>query len=148
MTEYDINGIMSLIPHRYPFLLIDRVTGGERGETCTAMKNVTVNEPFFPGHFPQEPVMPGVLILEALAQTAGILAMDFLGEDAHGRALYFMGIDGAKFRRKVVPGDTLRFEVKKDRGGLGAKVWRFSGQAFVGDVKACECSLTAMIGEA
>ncbi len=144
--ELDIQKIMALIPHRYPFLLVDRIVDLVAGERCTGIKNVTMNEPFFPGHFPQEPVMPGVLILEAMAQTAALIAMDVLGEDAHGRALYFMAIDGAKFRRKVVPGDQLRMDVVKDRGGLGSSVWKFSGTALVEGDKACEAKLTAMIG--
>lgn len=145
--ELDINQIMGLLPHRYPFLLIDRVEELVPGESCVAIKNVTMNEPFFQGHFPQEPVMPGVLMLEAMAQAAGVIAMQVLGDDAHGRALYFMAIDGAKFRRKVIPGDQIRMHVKKERGKPGAAVWKFSGVCMVGDEKACETNLTAMIGD-
>ncbi|WP_374763915.1 3-hydroxyacyl-ACP dehydratase FabZ [Yunchengibacter salinarum] len=138
-----IDRIKELIPHRYPFLLVDRIEVSERGQFCVGIKNVTANEPFFPGHFPEKPVMPGVLILEAMAQTAGALAIDFLGPDAEGKLLYFMGIDGAKFRRMVEPGDQIRMELTRTRGG-GA-VWRFDGVAKVGDDVAAEAKLTAML---
>lgn len=146
--ELTIQDIMKAIPHRYPFLLVDKLVDIDPGESCVGIKNVTMNEPFFPGHFPQEPVMPGVLILEAMAQTAGVLAMNVLEDDAHGKSIYFMGIDGAKFRRKVVPGDVLEMRLTKERGGPKAAVWRFKGEAYVGDEKACEAVLTAMLGSA
>ncbi|NVJ70388.1 MAG: 3-hydroxyacyl-ACP dehydratase FabZ [Alphaproteobacteria bacterium] len=142
--EFDIQKIMESIPHRYPFLLVDKVVDVVPGESATGIKNVTINEPFFPGHFPQKPVMPGVLILEAMAQTAGVLAIDFLGDDARGKVVYFMAIDGAKFRKPVGPGDTLEMKVQKTRG-RGA-VWKFDAQAFVGGELVTEASLTAMLG--
>ncbi len=142
--DFDIQKIMESIPHRYPFLLVDKVVDVVPGESATGIKNVTINEPFFPGHFPQKPVMPGVLILEAMAQTAGVLAIDFLGEDARGKVVYFMGIDGAKFRKPVGPGDRLEMKVQKTRGG-GA-VWKFDAQAYVDGELVTEAKLTAMLG--
>ena len=147
MSELTIKEIQELIPHRYPFLLVDKIVDIDEDNSCVGIKNVTMNEPFFQGHFPEEPVMPGVLILEAMAQTAGALAMNSLEEDSHGKSVYFMGIDGAKFRRKVVPGDVLSMKVTKERGGKGAAVWRFKGEAFVDGEKACEAVLTAMMGK-
>lgn len=141
--ELSIADIMEAIPHRYPFLLVDRVIDIVPGETATGIKNVTINEPFFPGHFPQKPVMPGVLILEAMAQTAGVMAVQFLGDDAKGKVMYFMAIDGAKFRRPVVPGDVLHMKVTKTRGG--GSVWKFDAQAFVNDELVTEAKLTAML---
>jgi 3-hydroxyacyl-[acyl-carrier-protein] dehydratase len=140
---FDIAQIMEAIPHRYPFLLIDKIVDVVKGETAVGIKNVTINEPFFPGHFPQKPVMPGVLILEAMAQTAGVLAIDFLGDDAKGKVVYFMGIDGAKFRQPVVPGDQLHLKVTKTRGG-GA-VWKFDAVATVDGTMVAQAKLTAMI---
>lgn len=138
----DINEIMATIPHRYPFLLIDRVEELEAGKRAVVKKNVTINEPFFQGHFPGEPVMPGVLILEALAQ-AGAVALLSMPE-FKGKTAYFGGIDKAKFRRKVVPGDTLTLEVElikvKAVAGVGKAV------AYVDGKKACEAELTFMIG--
>lgn len=138
----DIKEIMSILPHRIPMLLIDRVLEIEEGKKVVALKNVTMNEPFFQGHFPQEPVMPGVLIIEAMAQ-AGCVAMLSLEENS-GKIGYFGGIDKAKFRGKVVPGDTLRLEVEiikyKRSVGLG------KGIAYVGNKKVAEAELTFMIG--
>lgn len=142
--EFDIQKIMESIPHRYPFLLVDKVVDVVKGESATGIKCVTINEPFFPGHFPQKPVMPGVLILEAMAQTAGVLAVDFLGDEAKGKVVYFMGIDGAKFRKPVGPGDVLEMKVTKTRGG-GA-VWKFDAEAYVGDELVTQAKLTAMLG--
>ena len=141
--EFDVNAIKTMIPHRYPFLLVDRIIDVVKGESATGIKCVTVNEPFFPGHFPAKPVMPGVLILEAMAQTAGVIAIDALGEEARGKVVYFMGIDGAKFRKPVVPGDRLEMKLSKLRGG-GA-VWKFAGEAYVDGVKVAEATLTAMM---
>lgn len=146
MTAFNIKDIMRLIPHRYPFLLVDKVVDVDPGERATGIKNVTMNEPFFQGHFPQEPVMPGVLILEAMAQTAAVLALDYLGEGSHGKVVYFMGIDGAKFRKPVVPGDTLHMHLTKERSR--GTVWRFSAEAFVDDAKVCEAQLMAMLSDA
>ncbi len=141
--EFDIAEIMESIPHRYPFLLVDRLIDVVAGESATGIKNVTINEPFFPGHFPQKPVMPGVLILEAMAQTAGVLAVQYLGDEAKGKVMYFMGIDGAKFRRPVQPGDVLHMKVTKTRGG-GA-VWKFDAAAYVNDELVTQAKLTAML---
>lgn len=137
-----IEEIKAIIPHRYPFLLIDRVEEMEAGKNIVAKKNVTVNEPFFQGHFPEEPVMPGVLIIEALAQ-AGAVALLSLA-DYQGKTAYFGALDKAKFRKKVVPGDTLMLEVEitKIKGPAGVG----KGIAYVDGKKACEAELTFMIG--
>jgi 3-hydroxyacyl-[acyl-carrier-protein] dehydratase len=142
-TEADIRLIQRIIPHRYPFLLIDRVERIVPGQSAVGIKNVTFNEPHFQGHFPAEPVMPGVLILEALAQTAAVMVGVSLGLADRNMMVYFMSIDGAKFRRKVVPGDVLELEVTIRRGG--GKVWRFEGRATVGGELAAEAELTAMM---
>ena len=138
----DIKEIQKILPHRYPFLLIDRVLEMEEGKRCVALKNVTMNEPFFQGHFPQEPVMPGVLIIEALAQTGAVAMLSM--EEFKGKIAFFGGIDKAKFRGKVVPGDTLRLEVEmikiKRNAGIG------KGIAYVDDKKVAEGELTFMIG--
>jgi len=133
MTEafsMDVDAIMKQIPHRYPFLLVDRVTACVPGERIEAIKNVTVNEPFFPGHFPHRPVMPGVMILEALAQAAGILA--FRTADViptEDTRFYFVGIDGARFRKPVVPGDQVVLKARLERAIRG--IWKFSTTAEV-----------------
>ena len=141
----DILKIKELLPHRYPFLLVDRIleTNAEEG-TIAGLKNVTINEPFFDGHFPAQPVMPGVLILEALAQVSGCMAILELGDDVAGRVMYFMAIDGAKFRKPVVPGDQLRLESTKVRGR--GSVWKFDARALVDGEVVAEASLTAMLG--
>lgn len=126
----DIHGIMKQLPHRYPFLLVDRVVECIPGERLTALKNVTINEPFFPGHFPHRPVMPGVLILEALAQATGLLAFATIGSPPQGQQLYyFVGIDKARFKKPVEPGDQLMLKVEIQRTVKG--VWKFSGVAEV-----------------
>ena len=136
----DIHQILKLLPHRYPFLLVDRVNELERGKRILAIKNVTINEPFFTGHFPARPVMPGVLILEALAQAAGLLSFDMMGEaPGDDKVFYFVGIDGARFKRPVEPGDQLILEITIDRVRGG--VWKFNGVARVGDEVACEAQL-------
>ena len=143
LKSADIDLIQKIIPHRYPFLLVDRVVDIDGTESGTGIKNVTMNEPQFTGHFPAEPVFPGVLQIEAMAQTAAVIAgvgLDLAGKDAK---IYFMAIDGAKFRRKVVPGDQLRMEVKTVRGG--GRVWKFEGRATVDGETACEASFTAMM---
>jgi 3-hydroxyacyl-[acyl-carrier-protein] dehydratase len=140
----DITGIMKKIPHRYPMLLIDRVIDVVRGESCTGIKNVSVNEPFFQGHFPNHPIMPGVLIIEAMAQTAATLVVDSLtGVDAQTHIVYFMTIENARFRKPVMPGDQLHIKVKKDRHR--GNVWKFRGEAFVEDVLCAEAVYTAML---
>ncbi len=141
----DIARIMKLIPHRYPFLLIDKVVDLVRNQSATGVKNVTVNENFFQGHFPGHPVMPGVLIIEAMAQTAAVLVVETLGEDAAGRVVYFMSIEGAKFRRPVVPGDQLRIHITKDRSR--GNVWKFNAVAKVDGVAVAEATYAAMIME-
>jgi 3-hydroxyacyl-[acyl-carrier-protein] dehydratase len=143
LKSYDVIGIQQLIPHRYPFLMIDKVVNVVDGQSIVGIKNVTINEPFFPGHFPSHPVMPGVLIVEAMAQTAAVLVMHTLGSTAHGKVVYFMSVEGSKFRKPVVPGDTIHLhcEAQKSRGN----VWRFSGIAKVDGVKVAEAVYTAMI---
>jgi 3-hydroxyacyl-[acyl-carrier-protein] dehydratase len=138
----DVMEIASLLPHRYPFLLVDRVLEIEERVRALGIKNVTINEPFFQGHFPGNPVMPGVLMVEAMAQLGGILA---LKSGVQGKSVYFMSIDSAKFRKPVVPGDQLRLEVKvtHSRG----KVWKLAGQAFVGDKLVSEAEFTAMVAD-
>ncbi len=140
----DVAGIMQKIPHRYPMLLIDRVVDITRGESCVGIKNVSVNEPFFQGHFPGHPIMPGVLIIEAMAQTAATLVVDSLGDvDASTHVVYFMTIENARFRKPVVPGDRLAIHVKKER--QRGHVWKFRGEAFVEGVLCAEASYTAML---
>jgi 3-hydroxyacyl-[acyl-carrier-protein] dehydratase len=143
IAEIDIGRIMELIPHRYPFLMIDRVRAFEFDKRAIGIKNVSVNEPYFDGHFPNRPVMPGVLIIEAMAQTAGVLVVATLGEDAEGKLVYFMTIDSARFRKPVVPGDQLEVVVDKLRNrGL---VWKFSGKAYVEGGLVAEAIFSAMI---
>ena len=139
----DINRIMEMIPHRYPFLLIDRVERIIPDKEATGIKNVTFNEPHFIGHFPTRPIMPGVLIIEAMAQTSAILVVHTLGKESEGKLVYFMSIDGAKFRRTVVPGDRLEVKVVKDRSR--GNVWRFACEALVDGQKAAEATISAMI---
>ena len=146
MTETktaDIDLIKRIIPHRYPFLLVDRVEGIEGSERATGIKNVTFNEPQFQGHFPSTPIMPGVLMVEALAQTAAVMVgvADDLADKEF--LVYFMAVDNAKFRRKVGPGDVLKLHVETVRGG--GKVWKFQGRAEVDGELACECAFTAMM---
>ena len=138
----DIKEIMKILPHRPPFLLIDRVEGIVEGEKIVAVKNVTMNEPYFVGHFPQEPVMPGVLIVEAMAQAGAVAVLSM--EQFKGKTAYFGGIDKAKFRRKVVPGDTLRIEVEIIKLKMNAGIGK--GTAYVDGKKACEAEITFLIG--
>ena len=139
----DIKQIMRMIPHRYPILLVDRILEFVPGQSAVGLKNVTMNEPHFMGHFPGEPVMPGVLIIEAMAQTAAILVVNSLGAEAEGKLVYFMTIDGAKFRKPVTPGDSVHIHVEKVQS-RGA-VWKFSGKALV-DGKVCaEANFSAML---
>jgi 3-hydroxyacyl-[acyl-carrier-protein] dehydratase len=142
-VEIDILRIMQMIPHRYPFLMIDRMVGVIAGESATGIKNVTINEPFFQGHFPQRPVMPGVLIVEAMAQTAAVLVVHTLGADAEGKLVYFMSVDNARFRRPVGPGDTLHVDVVRQRNR--GNVWKFDGQAKVDGKLVAEATFAAMI---
>lgn len=135
ITTLNIKEILRLLPHRYPFLLVDRILAGEKGKSMVGLKNVSMNESFFQGHFPSEPIMPGVLILEGMAQVGGILAFYSIPEMVGKKLIYFAGIDKVRFRRPVVPGDQLIFEmiVLKQKG----KIWKMSGQAKVdGEVVA------------
>jgi 3-hydroxyacyl-[acyl-carrier-protein] dehydratase len=140
----DIQGILGLLPHRYPFLLIDRVLELEPGKRIVAIKNVTVNEPYFPGHFPGEPVMPGVLQVEAMAQAAAVLTYVTLETSyREGTMFYFAAIDATRFKRPVVPGDQLRMEVTMDRVKRG--IGKFTGRGFVGTELACESEMTCAL---
>ena len=142
-TQADIDLIQRIIPHRYPFLLVDRVRDIDGWKSCTGIKNVTFNEPHFQGHFPGAPIMPGVTIVEAMAQTAAVMvgvAQDLADKNF---LVYFMSIEGAKFRRKVVPGDVLEMAIETKRGG--GKVWKFAGRATVEGDLACEAEFTAMM---
>ncbi|MDP1657068.1 MAG: 3-hydroxyacyl-ACP dehydratase FabZ [Hylemonella sp.] len=136
----DIHQILKQLPHRYPFLLVDRVLEIEKGKRIKALKNVTMNEPFFTGHFPHRPVMPGVLMLEALAQAAALLAFDTLGTTPDDKTVYyFAGIDGARFKRPVEPGDQLTLDVELDR--MKAGMFKFTARASVGEELAVEAAL-------
>jgi len=145
MKQYSIAEIMNFLPHRYPFLLIDRVVELVPGESIRALKNVTINEPFFQGHFPGTPIMPGVLILEAMAQAGGILALDSMPDELRGAVIYFMGMDKVRFRKPVVPGDQLVFEIRalKQR----AKAVKMAGIAKVEDNIVAEAEMMASFGE-
>ena len=145
LATADITRVMKLLPHRYPMLLVDRIYDMAGDESCVGVKNVSVNEPYFQGHFPQFPVMPGVLIIEGLAQTAGALCVHSLGEDYKAELVYFMGIDGAKFRKPVVPGDQLHYHVRKIRNR--GRVWRFYGEAKVNGHVVAEAEISAMLAD-
>jgi 3-hydroxyacyl-[acyl-carrier-protein] dehydratase len=141
-----IEEIKEYLPHRYPFLLIDRVVAFEKGKRIVAVKNVTANEPFFPGHFPHFAVMPGVLIVEAMAQAAAILSLRSLGHKNDGKwVYYFVGIDGARFKKPVVPGDTLTIAVDAGRAARGMA--KFTATAKVGDALAAEAELLCALRE-
>ena len=144
-VEYAIQKIMQFLPHRYPFLLVDRVLELEPGVRIVALKNVTINEPFFKGHFPGQPVMPGVLIIEALAQAGGLLAYESGPADKHGQLIYFMGMDKVRFRKPVVPGDQLIFEARMLK--MRTKVAKMAGTAFVDNQLVAEAELMASFGE-
>ena len=139
----DVHRIMEMIPHRYPFLMIDRVVDIVPGVKATGVKNVTINEPFFAGHFPERPVMPGVLIIEAMAQTAAVFVVNTLGPESEGKLVYFMSVDGARFRKPVEPGDQLHVEVTKQRSR--GNVWKFTGKANVDGNLVAEATYAAMI---
>src|SRR3984957_2651996 len=142
-VDMDRARIMQMIPHRDPFLMIDRVIDARAGESAIGVKNVTPDEYYFKGHFPQRPVMPGVLIIEAMAQTAAVLVVHTLGPDSEGKLVYFMSVDNARFRRPVMPGSTLAVRVvrKHSRGN----VWKFDGEALVDSKVAAEATFSAMI---
>ena len=139
----DILRIMEMIPHRYPLLLVDKLIDVVPGESAVGLKNVTANEPHFQGHFPGRPVMPGVLIIEAMAQTAAVIVVASLGKEFEGKLVYFMSIENARFRKPVVPGDQLRLYCRKER--QRANVWKFSCEARVDDTVVAEAVYTAMI---
>lgn len=139
----DTRRIMEMIPHRYPMLLIDRILDVVPNESAIALKNVTINENFFNGHFPGAPVMPGVLIIEAMAQTAAALVVHSAGKELEGKLVYFMAIDEAKFRKPVTPGDQLKIHVTRQQNRRN--VWKFKGEARVGDDLCAEAYVTAMI---
>jgi len=150
VSSMDIKQILEYLPHRYPFLLVDRVLSCEPGKNIVALKNVTINEPFFQGHFPNYPVMPGVLIIECMAQAAAILT--FHSEQAKpdkDSVYFFVGIDNARFKKPVVPGDALRLQVEISRHVRG--IWKFSAQAWVGEALAAEseimCTVRSIKGE-
>ena len=139
----DISRIIEMIPHRYPFLMVDRVIDVIANESAVGIKNVTINEPFFQGHFPSRPVFPGVLIVEAMAQTAAVLVVETLGPSAEGKLVYFMSVENCRFRKPVGPGDQLKIHVAKERSR--GNVWKFRGEAKVGDVLVAEATYAAMI---
>jgi beta-hydroxyacyl-ACP dehydratase FabZ len=144
-TIFDIQAIAAFLPHRYPFLLIDRVVNLTPAQEVVALKNVTMNEPFFQGHFPAAPIMPGVLIVEAMAQAGGVLVLESLPEAQHGRPVYFMGIDKVRFRKPVIPGDQIIFEVKLLK--LRSKAAKLAGKATVDGNLVAEAELMASFGE-
>jgi len=143
LRSADIARIMKLLPHRYPFLLIDRMVDLDGDRSGTGIKNVTINEPFFQGHFPGKPVMPGVLLIEAMAQTAGALVLDTLGDEHAGKLVFFMSIDNARFRRPVLPGDTVHFHVKLSQ--KRPPVWKYAAEAVVDGKKVAEAEIGAML---
>jgi 3-hydroxyacyl-[acyl-carrier-protein] dehydratase len=146
VPDLDILRIREMIPHRYPFLMIDKVVDIVPNKSAVGIKNVTINEPYFAGHFPTRPVMPGVLIIEAMAQTAAVLVVHTLGRDAEGKLVYFMSVENARFRRPVLPGDTLHVRVAKQRNR--GTVWKFEGEALVDGHRVAEATYTAMLMDA
>jgi len=146
MTEpvLNVEEILNILPHRYPFILVDRILELEADKRVVGLKNVTINEPFFPGHFPGRPVMPGVLILEAMAQVGGVLAYQSI-EDIEGKLIYFMAIDKVKFRRPVVPGDQIIFELTSLH--RSSRAWKMAGKALVEGKVAAQAELTAVVGQ-
>jgi len=143
LMSADIARIMKLLPHRYPFLLIDKMIDMDGEEQGTAIKNVTINEPFFQGHFPGKPVMPGVLLVEAMAQAAGALVLNHLGDAHAGKLVFFMSIDKARFRKPVLPGDVVHFHVKLSN--KRAPVWKYWAEAHVDGKKVAEAEIGAML---
>ena len=145
ITSADIQLIQRIIPHRYPFLLVDKVIDIVGTRSATGIKNVTMNEPHFQGHFPGTPIMPGVTIIEAMAQTSAVMVGTTMKLMDKNMLIYFMGIDNCKFRRKVLPGDVLSMAIQTTRGKPGGKVWRFKGIATVDGELAAEAEFTAMM---
>jgi 3-hydroxyacyl-[acyl-carrier-protein] dehydratase len=143
VESYDIAQIMRAIPHRYPFLMVDRVVEVHKNISAIGIKNVTINENFFQGHFPEHPVMPGVLIIECMAQTAAVLVVETLGPEARGKLVYFMTVENAKFRKPVVPGDQMRVHVVKEK--QRANIWKFHAEAKVDGKVVAEATYAAMI---
>ena len=143
ITQVDVQRIMEMIPHRHPFLMIDKVVDMVANRRATGIKSVSINENYFQGHFPARPVMPGVLIIEAMAQTAAVLVVHTLGPGSEGKLVYFMSVDNARFRRPVFPGDRLDVHVTKQRHR--GNVWKFEGRAKVGDNLMAEAVFAAMI---
>ena len=141
----DIERIKQLIPHRYPFLMIDRIANLVPDVRAVGIKNVSINEPYFQGHFPSHPIMPGVLIIEAMAQTAAALVVYTMGEDAEGRLVYFMSVESARFRKPITPGDTVHIHVEKLQ--RRRRVWKFAGQAKVEGTLMAEATYTAIIAD-
>lgn len=144
-TTADIHLIQKILPHRYPFLLVDKVHSIDGTSSAVGIKNVTMNEPHFQGHFPGSPIMPGVTIVEAMAQTAGVMCGASMGLTDGNLLIYFMSIDKCKFRRKVIPGDVLEMKLETLRGKPGGKVWRFKGVATVEGEMAAEAEFAAMM---
>ena len=143
VSVVDIKRVMEMIPHRYPFLMVDRILNLVPDDRATGLKNVSINEPFFQGHFPDEAVMPGVLIIESMAQTAAVLVVHTLGSEAEGKLVYFMSIDSARFRKPVVPGDQLIIDVVKQQ--KRRNVWKFAAEARVESRLVAEATYSAMI---
>lgn len=143
VMSVEIGRIVQMIPHRYPFLLVDRVVDLHKNVSAIGIKNVSINEPFFQGHFPGMPVMPGVLIIESMAQTAAVLVVATLGPDFEGKKVYFMSVDRARFRKPVVPGDRMEVQVRKEQNR--GPVWKFSGEAKVDGKLVAEATFAAMI---
>jgi len=141
----EIEEIMKILPHAYPFLLVDRILEIEPGKRVVGIKNVTYNEPFFPGHFPGRPIMPGVLIVEAMAQAAGVLVFNSISGENRQKPVYFLGMDNVRFRKPVTPGDQLRMELEITRHRQS--IWGFNGKAFVDGKLVAEADLLAMLGE-
>lgn len=142
----DVNEIMKILPHRYPFLMVDRIIELEHGKRCVGIKNVTINEPFFQGHFPGHPVMPGVLIIEAMAQVAGIMASLASDESTRKKVTYFISIDSARFRKPVLPGDQLRIEIETTMNRRG--IWGVDGKVYVGETLVTDAALKATFADA
>jgi 3-hydroxyacyl-[acyl-carrier-protein] dehydratase len=143
LEAYDIQRLLKLLPHRYPFLMVDRIINAQGDQSCIGLKNVTANEPHFQGHFPNQPVMPGVLLLEGMAQTAGALCINAQARSAPPSLVYFMTIDKAKFRKPVVPGDRVEFHMTK----LNQRrtMWWYQGHAIVDGILVCEAQISAML---
>jgi len=144
LETIEIGRLLELLPHRYPFLMVDRILDVAGDDSAIGIKNVTINEPFFLGHFPGRPIMPGVLIIEGLAQTAGAICLH-ARRTSTPKLVYFMTIDQARFRKPVLPGDTLQYRVRKIRNR--GNVWKFSGEAWVGDNKVAEAEIGALISD-